>query len=1170
MERALNLESLAAALGEHPADVSSLPSPDDLQILIAEAEIRLFAGMLDIDDQLVSVAWYLHGVASASEEAHIYDTARQRRAFQVSAHIFDLALLGRSWTRQQTLRLAFAAQVGYHRGEQEPNAIAVWQRIRDVVDISASLLDRMYTLGLEAGVALLGLDRQRLFRFLRVTRNELTDLRQQIEIDSLEGTMFGAPSAVVEGVNSLLSFLAFGDRNQLETAQVLFASVVDAETSAGDLDSRWVAAHLRTITGEMEEGSVWSLLPPNLPPHAFQAMTLTDPPILTLWKPQRDLLKSSPSILSPNTRRVVLSLPTSAGKTLMAQLMIVTHLAASGTSVCYIAPMRSLGREIRRALRTRLVPLQGGFGRDLPDFFHHDSIEYSELLELLAEIDQPHISIDIVTPERLAHLLRQDAEGVLDKYGLFVFDEAHLLGEEGRGFTLETILTFLNWRTSSTRHRILLLSSALGNRGQLMSWLDPNDDGLLFESNWRGPRRLNALFNTVIERGSRDVQSAKSAKFPRRHIYPLIGQIRLRPADHSPLRTLRVRNPVGRIAFRVNAAGQEQTTKLSSHSTPIYKAVAQLIASIGHGGPVLAVVSTRVATRRMAQAIASNIPVATAAKPLADFVRSRLSDNHPLVEVINHGVAYHHAALPMDILEAIEDGVRDGQIHYIASTTSLTEGVNLPVRTVVIFETNYEGQPTQALLRGARLLNAIGRAGRACKECEGWVVLVRNQSPRLSDFDLLNVDADELIVTSRLTDALALESFAALEIACRTNEDALFEVASREAADFISFIWFMLTTEEERQESPSELDLDSVISSTLAHIQLNQPHRELLLKIAEYVRHVYSASDPMSRLRWTKTGTSIGSARQIDVLAAELAEAALHTPEIEDVDKALALLRDAQVVDRLIRLPEAPKPWRFRLSASGSSQEIDVDIGRILHEWVHGMPIADIADRHLSEVPNHEYRIEQMVDAVTQHFEHFLSWTVGAVIAAANQRLSDEGSGMSICESLPLLIRYGVDSDQAIELLTAGVRSREFASGVARTAILFEVGPSELQSWIRDMSIADWRHILGASAADVLDLLEYARIQGAGLLRQLLEDGEVAVELDEDCGIDRSVDVLVEPAGNEPLSQLVAKQTGESEPLAHIPTRFHAEVQAILDTGLSLHSVLNGSEVRLTVLPDEI
>jgi hypothetical protein len=44
MERALNLAGLAEALGEHPALTlpPALPTPAELQALLAEVEVRLF------------------------------------------------------------------------------------------------------------------------------------------------------------------------------------------------------------------------------------------------------------------------------------------------------------------------------------------------------------------------------------------------------------------------------------------------------------------------------------------------------------------------------------------------------------------------------------------------------------------------------------------------------------------------------------------------------------------------------------------------------------------------------------------------------------------------------------------------------------------------------------------------------------------------------------------------------------------------------------------------------------------------------------------------------------------------------------------------------------------------------------------------------------------------
>jgi replicative superfamily II helicase len=87
-----------------------------------------------------------------------------------------------------------------------------------------------------------------------------------------------------------------------------------------------------------------------------------------LWPPQRDFLqRATTNPLDPDTKRLLLSVPTSAGKTLLAQILICHHLATQPGDVCYVTPLRSLGREMRQALAGRLRVLQKGLGGDQPD-----------------------------------------------------------------------------------------------------------------------------------------------------------------------------------------------------------------------------------------------------------------------------------------------------------------------------------------------------------------------------------------------------------------------------------------------------------------------------------------------------------------------------------------------------------------------------------------------------------------------------------------------------------------------------------------------------------------------------------------------------------------------------------------------------------------------------------
>jgi hypothetical protein len=140
MERALNRQALALALGEH----ARLPSAQELQRLLAQAEVNLFVHQPRVPDEALAAGWYLHGVASSPAAFDLYTPARQRRAFQVSAHILDLGMQDRGRSRLDRCRLAFGAAVGYRRGELEPNAMAVFRRARTILDsVEEALLDRL-------------------------------------------------------------------------------------------------------------------------------------------------------------------------------------------------------------------------------------------------------------------------------------------------------------------------------------------------------------------------------------------------------------------------------------------------------------------------------------------------------------------------------------------------------------------------------------------------------------------------------------------------------------------------------------------------------------------------------------------------------------------------------------------------------------------------------------------------------------------------------------------------------------------------------------------------------------------------------------------------------------------------------------------------------------------
>jgi replicative superfamily II helicase len=82
-------------------------------------------------------------------------------------------------------------------------------------------------------------------------------------------------------------------------------------------------------------------------------------PVLELWWSQREALAQN--LLDPYKRAISIQMPTSAGKTLLAEFAIVQSLALNpASSIAYVVPTRALVAQITRRLRADLEGVRLG------------------------------------------------------------------------------------------------------------------------------------------------------------------------------------------------------------------------------------------------------------------------------------------------------------------------------------------------------------------------------------------------------------------------------------------------------------------------------------------------------------------------------------------------------------------------------------------------------------------------------------------------------------------------------------------------------------------------------------------------------------------------------------------------------------------------------------------
>lgn len=157
---------------------------------------------------------------------------------------------------------------------------------------------------------------------------------------------------------------------------------------------------------------------------------------------------------------------------------------------------------------------------------------------------------------------------------------------------------------------------------------------------------------------------------------------------------------------------------------------------------------------------------------LSDDIATQIHKSYFLAELVKKGIAYHIGYLPSSIRQRIERLFKEGKITAMFCTSTLMEGVNLPVDN--LFITNYKNGKTK--MTSVDFRNLIGRVGRikfnlygnvfflsdgeSAKEKE-YVNLLREPIPeqKLSITEALKPKLKKHIVSTLLTGTAKMEPY---------------------------------------------------------------------------------------------------------------------------------------------------------------------------------------------------------------------------------------------------------------------------------------------------------------------------------------------------------------------------------------------------------------------------
>lgn len=162
-------------------------------------------------------------------------------------------------------------------------------------------------------------------------------------------------------------------------------------------------------------------------------------------------------------KNMLVSVPTAAGKTMLAELAMLRSALSGGRSL-YIVPLRALASE-KHAAFSRFSALGVKVGVSSGDMERRD--EYLGRNQIV-----------VATSEKADSLIRNGARWIRD-LSVLVVDEIHLLDSPNRGPTLEMTITKL--MRLNPKMQVLGLSATVANAREVAAWLEAE----LVESRWR-------------------------------------------------------------------------------------------------------------------------------------------------------------------------------------------------------------------------------------------------------------------------------------------------------------------------------------------------------------------------------------------------------------------------------------------------------------------------------------------------------------------------------------------------------------------------------------------------------------------------------------------------------------------------------------------------------------
>jgi ATP-dependent RNA helicase HelY len=393
---------------------------------------------------------------------------------------------------------------------------------------------------------------------------------------------------------------------------------------------------------------------------------------------------------------VLVSAPTGSGKTVVADFAVFQALESSRKAF-YTTPLKALSNQKHDELSRR-------YGAERVGLLTGDVSH------------QPDAPVVVMTTEVLRNMLFEGSE-LLDGLGAVVLDEVHYLEDPTRGSVWEEVVVLL-----PPEVLLVSLSATVSNAETLGAWIravhGPTEVVTASE-------RPVALFHhvAVATRRARDVE-----------LVGLLEDGRLAPAA----RRLQANARSARQARRAETSWRRFATprrlelieELSRRA--MLPAIVFIFSRAGCEQAAWACVEEglRLTTPTERREIRRRLEARTEGLPGDEL---RVLGYGRWLATLEAGVAAHHAGMIPAFREAVEECFEAGLIKVVFATETLSLGINMPARTVVVERLTKVRDHGRSALTSGEYAQLTGRAGRRGLDEVGHAVVPWSLSVDLED-----------------------------------------------------------------------------------------------------------------------------------------------------------------------------------------------------------------------------------------------------------------------------------------------------------------------------------------------------------------------------------------------------------------------------------------------------